>query len=122
VCTLWIMAVPSPRKTTTSRRFRNDDAREREQTQILKSMRDNKDAAILATYTWIRREFDQTLPDRQFRIIPAEGKKWQDRKPEDPGFDAETWVYGCYGSNIVDSLNHDVVKALRGLLDEEETD
>jgi len=118
--TVWIMAVPWPRKTAVSHRFRKDDAQAREQTQILQSMRENKDAAVLATHTWIRREFDQTLPDRQFRIIPAEGKKWQNRQPQNPGFDAETWVYGCYGNNIIDSLDHDVVKALRGLLDEDD--
>jgi hypothetical protein len=120
VCTVWVMAVPFQRKPSTSKRFRKDDAREREQTQILKTMRDNRDAAILATRIWIRREFDQTLPDRQYRIHEAEGKAWIDRKPDDPGFDAETWVFGCYGANIIDSFNHDVIKALRGLLDEEE--
>jgi hypothetical protein len=120
VCTVWVMAVPFQRKTPASKRFRKDDAKEREQTQILKSMKDNRDAAIEATHTWIRREFDQTLPDRQYRVIPAEGKGWVNRKPEDPGFDAETWVFGCYGNNIVDTFDHDVIKALRGLLDEEE--
>jgi hypothetical protein len=119
VCTVWIMAVPFQRRGTSTR-FKKDDARERAQTQILASMRDNHCTAVRATYEWIRREFDDTDVDQQYRVIPAEGKRWQTRDPVNPGFDAETWVYGCYGNNVITSLDHDVIKALRGLLDEEE--
>jgi hypothetical protein len=114
------MAVPAP-KTPTRRRFAQDPAAERRQEEIFKTMDKNKNAAVKATWQWIRRVYVKYNEDRQLHIHEAGGAAWKTRIPTDPQLSAEDWVYPAYGENIVEDLNHDVSKALRGILDEPES-
>jgi hypothetical protein len=118
VYVLWVMAVSEPQKPQQRRRFTKDAAQEQEQKAILTMMQQNKDAAIAAVHGWIRRQSSTTDRGRTIKAIPPKGQSWQTRQPIDPGFDAETWVYGAYGDNVIADENHDALLALRGELDE----
>jgi hypothetical protein len=118
VCVLWTMAAVEPQRSQQRRRFAKDAAQEQEQKAIFSMMEQNKAAAIAAVHGWIRRQSSTTDRGRTIDIIPPQGKSWQTRQPLNPAFDAETWVYGAYGANVITDDTHDVLRALRGELDE----
>jgi hypothetical protein len=118
VFSLWVFAVPW-QKTAARRRFSQDPEGDRQQEKILETVNDNKRAAVLAVSRWIRRIYVDTDEQRQLKIREAEGAALQARQPIDPGFSAEEWVYPAYGPNVIEDRHHDVVKALRGVLDDE---